>query len=340
MKILVATYANRGISTMGVGVYYNHIADLLKKEGHELVFYNHPNRLRVDKITFRNTLLPIFSVGSSKRFGEVFESCKPDAVHIQAEVGLGISARKYCVANNIPYSASYHTNWDIGMQNWAHLPESVAAMTWSYLRWFYKPASMIHVCTPHIEQLLRTKNIHNPVQAFPPGVDPDQFYYDPDPTLLTGFPRPYFMSLCRISKEKNLEAYLQLDLPGTKFVIGNGPQKKYLQKKYRGKAVFLPYENVRSILSMGDVFVFPSRYDTFGLTNIEAMACGLPVAAFPVMGPSDIIEQGVTGYTSENLQEAALACLSLKKEACIAEASNYTWEKTARRFLEGQVVVK
>jgi glycosyltransferase involved in cell wall biosynthesis len=262
---------------------------------------------------------------------------KPDAVHIQSEVGLGLSARHYCIKNAIPYSSAYHTNWDIGMKNWAHLP---ASLVWSYLRWFYKPAALIHACTPRVKQLLNDKGIHNPIETFPLGVDTTRFYFDPDPTLISHYPRPYFMSLCRISKEKNLEAFLDLELPGTKFIIGNGPHKKHLQKKYQGKAVFLPYENVRSILSMGDVFVFPSRYDTFGIANLEALACGLPIASFPVMGPIDILEQGISGYTSENLQEAALACLNLKKEACIHRANQFTWENTARNFLKHQVTLK
>ena len=148
------------------------------------------------------------------------------------------------------------------------------------------------------------------------------------------------MSLSRISKEKNLEAFLDLRLPGTKFVIGNGPYKETLEKKYRGAAVFLDDHHVRAVLSTGDVFVFPSRFDTFGLTNLEALACGLPIAAYPVMGPLDIIEQGICGYTSENLQEAALACLDLKKEACIHRASQYSWNRTAQSFLENQLHLK
>ena len=228
MRILLTTYANRNSSSMGVGRYYNQIADILEKEGHELIFFNHPNPLKVEKTTLSNTLIPIFSGVNSKRFGEVFESLKPDAVHIQSEVGLGVTARNYCVQHSIPYSGSYHTNWDIGMKYWAHLP---AKLVWSYLRWYYKPCNIIHACTPRVAELLRNNGIQNSIEVFPLGVDLQKFYYDPDPSLLTGYPRPYFMSLSRIAKEKNLEAYLDLNLPGTKFVIGDGPHKKYLQKK-------------------------------------------------------------------------------------------------------------
>lgn len=336
MRILVATFANRGATNMGVGLYYNKIADILEKQGHELTFFNHPTPLVIERITLKHTLAPMFSGVISNKFARAFESIKPDAVHIQSEVGLGVSARHFCISNSIPYSSSYHTNWDIGMKSWAHLP---ASLVWSYLRWFYKPAAIIHAGTSRVKQLLVSKGINNSIETFPLGVDLKNFYYDPNPTLTLSYPRPYFMTMSRISKEKNLEDFLDLSLPGTKFVIGNGPYKKHLQKKYQDKVVFLPYENVRETLSMGDVFVFPSRYDTFGLTNLEALACGLPIAAYPVMGPIDIIEQGVSGYTSENLREAALACLSLKKEACIERAKQYSWENTAEGFLKHQIKI-
>jgi glycosyltransferase involved in cell wall biosynthesis len=336
VRILIATFASRGITNMGVGCYYNKVADVLEKEGHEIVFFNHPTPLVLEKITLTRTLTPIFSGATSKKFGKVFESIKPDAVHIQSEIGLGLSARHYCVTHSIPYSSAYHTNWDIGMKSWISLPPP---LVWSYLRWFYKPAALIHASTTRVQQLLNTQGIQNPIKVFPLGVDSKNFYYDPDPSLISHYPRPYFMCISRIAKEKNLEAFLNLSLPGTKFLIGNGAYKKYLQKKYGRKAVFLPYENVRSILSMGDVSVSPSRFDTFGLTNLEALACGLPVASYPVMGPADIIEEGVSGYTSENLQEAALACLTLKKEACIMRASQYSWENTAKEFLKHQIIL-
>ena len=336
MRILIVTIANRHTSNTGLGRYYNKVSDILENEGHEIIFFNHPTPLITERITFSKTLVPIFSGVISTRFGKVFASLKPDAVHIQSETGLGVSARHYCSSNSIPYSSAYHTNWDIGMQYWLHMPP---ALVWAYLRWYYKPSTIIHTATPRLREILRSHGIENTIRTFPLGVDTDLFYPDPKPDLLAQYPRPFFMCLSRIAKEKNIEAFLDTDLPGTKFVIGNGPHKEFLQKKYAGKAVFLPYENVRSILSIGDVFVFPSRFDTFGICNLEALACGLPIASYPVMGPIDILEQGVSGYACENLREAALACLSLKKEACIERAAHYTWEHTAHEFLKHQVLI-
>ncbi len=336
MRILIVTFASRNVTNMGVGRWYNKIADILEKEGHEIIFLNPNNRLCVETNTWSSTAVPMFLGFASNRFGKVFESLKPDAVHIQSEVGMGIAARRYCVKNKIPFSSAYTTNWHIGMKHWAGCPPS---LVWTYLRWYYKPTNLIHTCSESAKRLLESKGIKNPIEAFPLGVDLDEFYYEPSDSL-AHYPRPFFMSMSRISKEKNLEAFLDLKLPGTKFLIGNGPYKAELQKKYGDKAVFLPYENVRQVLSQGDVFVFPSRFDTFGLTNIEALACGLPVAAFPVMGPIDIIEPGVSGFMSENLEEAALACLKLKKEDCIKKASEYTWAKTAHQFLKNQINIR
>jgi glycosyltransferase involved in cell wall biosynthesis len=337
MRILLVTYANRGVTKMGVTRYYNEIADILEKQGHELIFFNHPTPVSTDRITFRETVVPMFTGVFSNRFAKSFHSLKPDAVHIQSEMGLGLSARHFCKAHSIPYSGSYHTHLDIVLNCWTHIPRS---LVWKYLRWYYKPAGMIHTFTPHLKQYLSEQKLSNPVAIFPPGVNLKTFYYDPDPTLFTGYPRPYFMTFSRISKEKNIEAFLNLSLPGTKFVIGEGPHKKYLEATYGQKAVFISSKNIRNILSTGDVFVFPSRFDTFGITNLEAMACGLPVACYSVTGPMDIIQQGVTGYHSENLEEAALSCLKLKKEDCIEHAKGYTWENTAREFLKHQVLLQ
>jgi glycosyltransferase involved in cell wall biosynthesis len=212
-------------------------------------------------------------------------------------------------------------------------------LTWQYLRWYFKPASVIHAGTQRVKEYLRAHKIQNPIETFPLGVDMSEFYFEKNSSILNQYKRPYFIAMSRMAREKNLEAYLELDLPGTKFVMGNGPHKKILQKKYGHRAVFLPYENVRQVLSAADVFVFPSRYDTFGLTNLEALACGLPIASYPVMGPADILQQGVSGFACEDLKEAALACLDLRKEDCIQRAQDFSWERTAEGFLKHQVLL-
>jgi|JI9StandDraft_1071089.scaffolds.fasta_scaffold06030_4 glycosyltransferase involved in cell wall biosynthesis len=339
MKILLASLAENGsVKThTGVGRYYHSIRERLEKENHEIFFFAPKRPVNVDKLSLYNTFIPLLSNSFAKDFAKVFEKVKPDAIHIQGESGPGLAARAFCIKENIPYSSAYHTNFAIAMNMWLHVPHS---WTWRYLRWFYRPASLIHTHTERLSNSLKEESFTNPIAIFPPGVDTKLFYPDPNPALFANYKRPYFIYAGRISKEKNIEAFLDLDLPGTKFVIGSGPEKPNLEKKYKGKAVFFTSEHLRPMLSNGDVFVFPSKFETFGLVLLEALACGLPIAAYPVMGPLDVIEQGVNGYALENLQEAALRCLTLKnKDAFLATANRFTWEKTADNFVKNQIIL-
>lgn len=332
MKILLVTYGSRNRWAGGVYKYYHSIIPILEKWGHTVYCFDGDN-LRETQPRVSDGVSFILKGVFSHAFAKYFHEVKPDCVHIQAEFSIGIAARKFCLKEGIPFTSVYHTNLDVAVQN-HHVPHF---WVWPYLRWFYKPASIIHTHTPRLKNLLQSNGIKNSIAIFPPGVDTKEFFYEKGTEFLKGHPRPYFVTASRISKEKNIEAFLDLDLPGTKFVIGEGPHKQKLMKKYGRKAVFLPYTNVRKCFSESDVFVFPSKFDTFGLTVLEALACGLPIAAYPVMGPKDVLQQGVTGYMSHDLQKAVLSCLSLKKEDCIELAHQYTWEKTAEGFLNHQV---
>ncbi|MCR4333927.1 MAG: glycosyltransferase, partial [Patescibacteria group bacterium] len=166
--------------------------------------------------------------------------------------------------------------------------------------------------------------------------DTDHFIRNPNPPL-PALPKPVFLFFSRLAPEKGLEEFLQLDLPGTKLVIGDGPDREKLEKKYGKKNKFVGYKHGQELvdwLSLADVFVFPSRTETFGLVALEALACGVPVAAHDVMGPRDIITEGKDGYLSENLQEAALKCLSLSRDDCRAKAERYSWERSTDAFLK------
>ncbi len=330
MKILIVTYGFSNRWSGGIHSYFHSIAPHLEKRGDELYFYD-GNVVQIEQPHGLN-LLPFALKGiHSNKFARYYEKTKPDAVHIQAEFGIGIGARNYCVSNQIPFSSSYHTHWDY------FIP---APLIWSYFRWFYKPAAKLFTHTAVLQGFLEKKGIKTPMEVFPPGVDQKKWFYQKGSSLLKGYARPYFVTMSRISREKNLETFINLDLPGTKFVVGEGPDKAFLAKKYQDKAIFLPYEHARSYLSESDVFVIPSRFDTFNLTMLEALSSGLPVAAYPVMGPLGVIEQGVSGYLSENLQEAALSALSLKKQDAIHLASQYSWEKTAEAFANHQLLIE
>jgi glycosyltransferase involved in cell wall biosynthesis len=200
------------------------------------------------------------------------------------------------------------------------------------MRWFHGRAAAVMVATPTLHRRLSEHGFTN-LAYWSRGVDTEHF--KPRPKDFLQLPRPIFTYMGRVAIEKNIEAFLKLELPGTKMVIGTGPDLEMLKKKYP-QVSFTGYKengDLAKHMAAADVFVFPSRTDTFGLVLIEALASGVPVAAFPVQGPIDIIENGVTGFLDEDLGKAALAALALKPEVCRATALQYTWEACTRQFL-------
>lgn len=327
LKILVATDAHRDLPS-GVRTFNEKVGKLAEDQGHEMVLFD----------TFDANYMPdptgtayYVALPSKRKFGKFYEEVQPDAVHIATEGLVGYSARAYCVQNKIPFTAAHHTNMEFMFKQTLGIP---APLVWKYLRWFYRPAKKIHVSTPRLKALLQDKGITGEIVQVGLGVDRGQYFFDQGHTSLQKYPRPFFITMGRFGKEKNFEDYLRLDLPGTKFIVGDGPLKETFVKKYGKKVVFLPFENVKEYLSQADVFVYPSHFETFGMVMIEAGACGLPVAAYPVMGPLDIIEQGVNGFTYSDLKRAALSCLSLNKNDCIHASEKYTWETATQQFLQ------
>ena len=287
----------------------------------------------MDKTALFSTAKSLFSALHTKELEELFQKSRPNAVHIPIELGEGLATRHFCQKKSIPFTTAFHTNLAFGMKQWCGIPPH---LTWRYLHWFHKPAKNVLVHSKRLQDLLKEHNFQSQFTIATPGVDPKLFYYDPSFKLSKKHKRPYFIYAGRVSKEKNIDAFLKLNLPGTKIVLGNGPAKPHLLKKYGNRALFFPSQDWRQILSMCDVFVLPSRFETFGLVQLEALACGLPIAAFPIMGPLDVIEEGVTGYALNNLEEAAIKCLSLKKEPCMEASKKFSWELTTERFIESQ----
>ena len=186
--------------------------------------------------------------------------------------------------------------------------------------------------TPALAGELRGRGFHN-VVLWPRGVDTGQFH---PRTVDLGLPRPVFLCVGRVVVEKNLEAFLELDLPGSKVIVGDGPARGALARKFPD-AVFLGArqgEALAQAYAAADVFVFPSKTDTFGLVLLEALASGLPVAAFPVTGPRDVIGMAPVGALNEDLRTACLSALTVSKQACLAFAAGHTWENSARAFVE------
>ena len=253
----------------------------------------------------------------------------PDAVHIATEGPLGVAARRWCLRQGRPFTTAYHTQFPEYVR--ARFPIPLAA-GYAAMRWFHGKAARTLVATPSLQRQLAERGFRN-LATWSRGVDAALFR--PQPKTWLELPRPVFVYVGRVAVEKGIEEFLRLDLPGSKVVIGDGPARASLELAFP-ETHFLGYrhgEELARHVAAGDVFVFPSRTDTFGLVLLEAMACGLPVAAYPVTGPIDVVANGITGVLSEDLRSAALAALDLDPAACRAHALEYSWEACTRQFL-------
>jgi 1,2-diacylglycerol 3-alpha-glucosyltransferase/glucuronosyltransferase len=265
-----------------------------------------------------------------RKVRRLLDQAAPDAVHIATEGPLGLAARRWCVKHGFPFTTSYHTRFPEYVWLRARLPLS---LSYALVRWFHGGARFIMVATETLRRELSAKGFRNLV-LWSRGVD-TQVFRPRDRSFLYD-PRPIFLYVGRVAIEKNIEAFLKLDLSGTKFLVGDGPDLEALRAKYP-QARFVGLKtgvDLARHFAAADVFVFPSRTDTFGLVLIEALACGLPVAAYPVPGPIDIVRPGETGFLSEDLRQASLDALTLDRETCRAAALGYTWEACTRQFLE------
>lgn len=256
------------------------------------------------------------------------EAARPDAIHVATEGPIGASVRAHCLRRGLRFTTAYATRF----------PEYVAARwpvpeRWSYaaLRRFHAAGAATMVATPALARGLAARGFRR-LAIWSRGVDTALFH--PGGPAPLDLPRPVFLSAGRIAVEKNLAAFLALDLPGSKVVIGAGPQEAELRRRFP-EARFLGPKHGRDLaahLAAADVFVFPSRTDTFGLVQLEALACGVPVAAHPVLGPREVLGDAPVGALDEDLRRACLGALGLSRAACRAHASRFSWEASARQF--------
>jgi glycosyltransferase involved in cell wall biosynthesis len=288
----------------------------------------------VDPSQFPNMACPTYAEirlawARPARFERIFAEHRPDAVHISTEGPLGWSARRFCLRRRIPFSTSYHTRFPEYVQSRFHLPP---ALTYPIFRRFHAPSHAVMVATDSMRRELTAHGFKNLVK-WSRGVDLKLFR--PQPKAELPHPRPIILYVGRVSVEKNIEAFLELKTPGTKYVVGDGPQLAALQARYRD-AIFLGRksgEELAQAYAQADVFVFPSKTDTFGLVLLEALACGVPVAAYPVPGPLDIIADSGVGVLSDDLQAAVDRALSISPERCRAHAETYSWRACAEQFI-------
>ena len=253
----------------------------------------------------------------------------PDAIHVATEGPLGMAARAWCRRRGVPFTTSFHTRF----------PEYVEARTglprrWLYawLRRFHGAAAGVMVATPSLMAELSGYGFRH-LRLWSRGVD--TVLFRPGPKDLYDLPRPVFLCVGRVAVEKNVAAFLALDLPGSKVVVGDGPQRQELERRHP-EAIFLGAktgDDLARHFSAADVFVFPSRTDTFGLVLLEALAAGVPVAAFPVPGPLDVLDGHPVGVLDVDLARAAIEALAIPGDRCRAYAETFSWARCADQFL-------
>jgi glycosyltransferase involved in cell wall biosynthesis len=303
----------------------------LRAQGHEV--------LVIEPGQFRNFPLPTYpeirlAWLPGSKLSAMLDHFAPHAVHIATEGTLGSAARDWCRKRRVEFTTSYHTQFPEYVRARFPIPLNVS---YSILRRFHGSAARTMVATPSMQRLLEERGFRNIVR-WTRGVDVELFR--PRPKDFLKFPRPISLYFGRVAVEKSVEDFLKLDLPGTKVIVGDGPARAQLEAQYP-QCVFTGYkfgEELAQHVAAADVFVFPSRTDTFGLVLLEAMACGVPVAAYPVTGPIDVVKNGETGVLHDDLREAALGALKIDPAACREYAVQHTWARATQQFFSNLAV--
>ena len=311
----------------------NGVVRTLDRLAHELVLAGHTVDL-LTPLEFRTIPLPSYSdirlaLTTPRQVARRIEAARPDHIHIATEGPLGLLARRYCVTRGIAFTTSYHTRFPEYLRARLPVPES---WTYRWLRRFHNAGAGTLVATPSLAAELAQRGFAE-VRLWTRGVDTETYRPDRKPAL--DLPRPILLSVGRVAVEKNLPAFLELDIPGTKVVVGDGPALAALRARYPD-AVFLGArtgDELADIYASADLFVFPSRTDTFGIVILEALASGLPVAAYPVTGPLDVLGDGLGGALSEDLGKAVRKALDIARSDARAKAMTYSWSSCRALFL-------
>jgi glycosyltransferase involved in cell wall biosynthesis len=310
------------------------VREVLERHGHKVdvispdLFYSLPMP------TYPEIRLAITRV---RRVGAMLEQFHPDAIHLATEGPLCVAARRWCLRQGFPFSTAYHTQFPDYVSARSGVP---ARWIWRYIKWFHAPSYRILASTPSIRQSLID---HGLAQVAHWGRGVDLKLYRPGLTphpAMAGMEGPVQLYVGRVAIEKNLEAFLRTTYPGTKVVVGDGPARASLEAEYPNVRFLgsLFGEELASAYAAADVFVFPSRTDTFGLVMIEALACGVPVAAYPVTGPIDVLTPD-TGAMDADLTAAIGEALTKDRAACAAYGRTFTWENSARQFLNALIPI-
>jgi len=314
-KILVIT-DNLQDQINGVVTTYKNLAKTALCDNY-LISYCDPSRFYyIDCPGYKEVKLAL-----PYKMAKTISSSNADYYHIATEGPLGLSARAYLTSHGIKYNTSYHTRFPEGLHTLLGIPPN---LTWRYIRWFHKHSGRCLTTTQSVASELKSRGIDN-VVTWTRGVDRELFNPQPRNT------KSYKTLLCvsRVSKEKSLEYFCELNIPNTKkILVGDGPHLSYLQQHYQdvefvGMKVG---QELASYYQQADVFVFPSRWDTFGIVMLEAIACGTPIAAYPCNGPLDIVEPNINGYLSNDLAKAVEQCFTLNKAKVYLSSTKWTWQ--------------
>jgi len=324
MKICIATDAWHP-QINGVVTTLTRTSDTLRSWGHEVMVLNPGQFKTIPCPTYPEIRL---SMVSGSFISKLLSQFEPDAVHIATEGPIGWTTRRSCRQLGLKFTTSYHTRFPEYVRMRAPVP---MAMTYALIRRFHRAAERTMAAPTIIDELAAKKFPH--LVPWSRGVDTELFRPREKSVVLNR--QPNFVYVGRVAPEKNLPAFLDLKLPGKKWVIGNGPSLVQLRNNYPEVRFFgaKQGEDLAKLLAQADVFVFPSLTDTFGVVLLEANACGVPVAAFPVTGPRYLVREGVNGCLDEEIGAAALRALDVSRETCREFAMHYSWETCTRQFL-------
>jgi len=302
----------------GVVTTYKNIETYAIRDGYRFVYIT-PNEFSYIDCPIYNEV----KIAYPRKMGQKIEAICPDYIHIATEGPLGLWARKYLTKHNIRYNTAYHTKFPEGLETLLGIPESI---TWRYIKWFHKHTGKVLTTTESMVKQLKEQGLVAEILPWTRGVDRTIF----NDSLRVKSKRDInLVCVSRVSKEKNLEDFCKLDyFHATKYVVGDGPYRAELEEKYPD-VKFVGYKTGKDLAyyyANADVFVFPSQWETFGIVMIEAMACGTPVAAFPVQGPIDVVEHGVTGFLRNDLRLAITECLTLNRFDVMEASLKWSWE--------------
>ena len=328
MKTILIITDNLPEQINGVVTTYTNIEACAILDGYKFVVL-HPGWFRyIDCPKYHEV-----KIAWPRHMGKKIKEIAPDYIHIATEGPLGCWARKYLSLADIRHNTAYHTKFPEGLKKLFGIPET---LTWRFVRWFHKHSGKVLTTTDSMVKELQAHGFKGEVIPWTRGVDRAIF----KPELREDFPGKYLLCVSRVSKEKNLEDFFELDYPGyQKIMVGDGPmlekyKAQYPQVHFTG---FKTGVDLARYYANAEVFVFPSRWETFGIVMIEAMACGTPVAAYPCQGPEDVVEQGVTGFLEEDLATAVHRCIGLNRDRVLAGSQRWSWHRAWEIFRDNLV---